>query len=283
LKISHKIKSILIKLCKRIGETSPILINWSEMYDLKPSAQLLDTMRISKDLIPTNVDAPSNQDILILAPHPDDEVIGMGGTLIQMIQNNCRVKVLYITLSDDEALVKEATDASKNVGYEIEFLGLEKRNISLDTSALEKFAHKINMTNAKHLFIPFMLDDHDDHRRVSELLQKAYHQGLIETKFCIWAYQVYTALPLNSVVDITNVISKKIEAIRYYRSQFKSRDWAHFAQGLNAFNMRFLSGRNDASYAEVFFRASLKNYIKMCDSYFGHNSGSCYELQSYKN
>ena len=44
----------------------------------------------------TIVSAP----VLILSPHPDDEAIGMGGTLCKHLDNGSDVTVLYLTDGD---------------------------------------------------------------------------------------------------------------------------------------------------------------------------------------
>ena len=39
--------------------------------------------------------------VLIVVAHPDDEVLGCGGTIAKLINQNCRVKVIF--LSDGES------------------------------------------------------------------------------------------------------------------------------------------------------------------------------------
>ena len=39
--------------------------------------------------------------ILVVVAHPDDEVLGCGGTIAKLIDNKCKVKVLF--LSDGES------------------------------------------------------------------------------------------------------------------------------------------------------------------------------------
>ena len=42
-------------------------------------------------------DLPSNKKIIIVAPHPDDEVIGLGGTLLRLLREKCTVEIIYMT------------------------------------------------------------------------------------------------------------------------------------------------------------------------------------------
>jgi len=282
LKLKEFLKKTIIKICRRLGETSPLLIDLHDIKDGENASHLLETMRLGKMLIPKTTLPPANKCIVICAPHPDDEVIGMGGTLIKMREQGCEVHVLYFTLADHKDLRPESEKLSKTLDFTAHYLGHQKHNIALDKQSLESATTLIEKIAPDHLFLPFMLDDHDDHRRVSEFLYHAFKSKTKEN-FDIWAYQVYTPLPLNTVIDITTSIDKKCTAIKHYKSQFTSRDWAHFAKGLNAFNVRFLSGTQDESYAEVFHRSSLSNYIKLCERYFGTNPEKCYEFQNYQN
>ncbi len=285
MKIKNAIKTTLIKLCRRLGETSPLLIDWKDLKDQAHAARLLETMRASKFLSPQEITPPQNKRILVLAPHTDDEVIGMGGTLIKMLESGCTVQVLYFTQATHKELRQESEELAKHLGFNASYLGYEKHQIPINEQSLSDLEIEINSFNPDSLFLPFVLDDHDDHRRISELLFTAFHKNFVKSKhrFDIWAYQVYTPIPLNALIDITDSIEQKCDAIRYYQSQFKSRDWAHYAKGMNAFNTRFLAGKNGENYAEIFFHSNLKNYIKLCDLYFGATPEECYEFQNYTN
>ena len=38
-----------------------------------------------------------NKKILIVAAHPDDEILGCGGTIAKLVKNNCKVDVLFLS------------------------------------------------------------------------------------------------------------------------------------------------------------------------------------------
>lgn len=278
------IKQTLVKLCKRLGETSPILLDFSGLQDGKNASALLDSMRNARFLEPKTVSSPKNQKVLIIAPHPDDEVIGMGGTLAQMIDNQCNVDVISLTFGADKPSVEEAQKCADFLNYKfIHFFDFTPKTITMDDETLKTFAHTIEKSKPDIIFVPFMLDDHDDHRRASDLLlssvEKKYLKNIDHIQ--IWAYQVYTAIPLNAVVNITNTMEKKLEAIEMYQSRFSQRHWSHFAMGLSAFNVRFLNGNKKKDFAEVFLQTPLTSYLKMCKTYFRKTSGNCYSTESY--
>ena len=49
------------------------------------------------DLLPYQTSVPQARAVLVLAPHPDDEVFGCGGTLVQMKAAGTRVIEVILT------------------------------------------------------------------------------------------------------------------------------------------------------------------------------------------
>ena len=58
-------------------------------------------MRSEQDLIPYTAGRLEGSPVLVLAPHPDDEVFGCGGALVQAAKNGIPVRVVVLT--DGEA------------------------------------------------------------------------------------------------------------------------------------------------------------------------------------
>lgn len=258
-----------------------VLRDWLALYDLPAAADVLGTMRFTRQIEPQLFDGPRAQDILVVAPHPDDEVIGPGGTLIRMANMGRKVTVLFVTSGKtDEAEVreKEARACCAMCGFEARFAGETAGAIRLDKAG-QALADVAAEKRPDAIFIPFLVDDHDDHRRVNESLLHGLAAAYPRRGPEIWAYQVYTPLPGNVVVDITDVADRKAQAIRGYASQMQRRDWAHFALGLNAFNCRLLPGSRNAEYAESFFVVPMSDYLDLCRRYFG--SGAAYYEAAY--
>jgi N-acetylglucosamine malate deacetylase 1 len=246
-----------------------ILREWERLPDAEAVADLLATMRLSRLLEPISLPGPSKKRIAVLAPHPDDEMIGPGGTLIAALRKGARVDVVYLTNGDDRPdrpRVTETTVVARRVGYSTEFLALDRPLTDTDAGA-RRLAEAIRPDRETCLFAPFVLDDHPEHRTASLLLARAHALGLLPGDLEVWAYQVYSALPTNVVVEIDEVHEEKANAIRgWAQSAMRSRDWAHYALGLNAYNSRFLGG-SKPSFAETFFVLPLKDYAELCRRY----------------
>lgn len=77
--------------------------------------------------------------ILVLAPHPDDEIIGVGGIIIKTLKNNGRVYIVY--LSDGEK-----SGASSNMEE------IKKQRISMTKTILKQL--NIKSENITRLHLP---------------------------------------------------------------------------------------------------------------------------------
>ena len=264
-----------------------VIKDWVSLSDLSACADVLSTMRFTRNLKPMVMEAPAGKRLLILAPHPDDEMIGPGGTVIEAIRKGCSVKTLYLSsgganctqASEREA---EARRVADQIGFDTEFLDLPPLEFDVGAETTAVLARQITAYAPDILLVTFLLDDHDDHRRASEMLFRAFESGAIAGDLEIWAYQVYTSLIPNVVVDITDTHERKAEAIGLFTSQMKSRDWAHFALGLNAYNSRFLSGPSTPRYAEAFFVVPLEDYADLCRVYFNRPPSETYYSDYYR-
>ena len=286
-----RIKSIFNRLENLIFTRSAykfIVKDWIELSDLSASADVLRTMRFTQNIEPILSDIEGKKRILVIAPHPDDEMIGPGGTLIKAIGNECKVKTLYLTSGgrtndENKERENEANLVAKKVGYQTEFLRKNTLGISLDTSIYKKLSKIIKLFSPDIIFVTFLLDDHDDHRRASELLLRTYEEEDLNDSIPVWSYQIYGSVLPNVVVDISEVYKSKIEAIKLFTSQMKSRDWAHYSLGLNAYNSRLIKGKTNHRYVEAFFVLPLKDYAGLCRRYFLQGENSAYYSEKYKN
>jgi len=174
--------------------------------------------------------------ILILAPHPDDETIGMGGTIKKL--NKLGHKIFLCIISDgasskdgDKKKSKIRKDDCKKVG---KFLGVA-RIIFLnfpDTRLMEIPQVEINSsiediikkTNPEILFIPPENDLHTDHSKVHNCALVASRSLTNQIKH-IYSYEILghvkTPFLPNVFIDIEKFLSKKITAFKMYKSEQK--------------------------------------------------------------
>ena len=119
-------------------------------------------------------------DALVIAPHPDDAEIGVGGTIVRLIQAGWKVGVLDLTSGEPTplgslALRKAETEAATAA------LGLTWRaNLGLPNRGLEPtLLHRRALTEVfrrvrpRLLFAPYWEDAHPDHLAATKLVEDA--------------------------------------------------------------------------------------------------------------
>lgn len=282
--ILSPIKRFAGKYLRRLATESNykfIVKDWLSLGDLEALSKALESKRFTRNLEPLVMDMPKAQRVLVISPHPDDDVFSSGGTMLKLAKSGCLIKVLYLTsgkeitykdgqggaLADGaERIEKEARAASKILGTDIEFWRYPAGGLKINDDTVKKIRKAFFEFEPQSVFLPFIADDHDDHRRGSRLFYEAF-RDCKELDFEVWAYQVYSTVIPNVAVDITDQMEKKTALIELWESRKESRDWAHYIKGLNAFNSRFLK-TNEPRYAEVFFVVPALEYIELCGVYF---------------
>ena len=134
------LRSALLRIEKRmLGRRAYkfIIRDWTRPTDLDAAADVLATMRFSRNLAPQQLAAPAGKRVLVLAPHPDDEMIGPGGTVILALDAGCTVRVLNVTSGGADAARREgeARKVAERVGFEAEFVGQAAGRIDVGDAA----------------------------------------------------------------------------------------------------------------------------------------------------
>jgi N-acetylglucosamine malate deacetylase 1 len=200
--------------------------------------------------------------VLVLAPHPDDETIGCGGALCQHAAAGDRIAAVFITsgelglkhLAREKAWrirESEARAAARHLGIaRLDFLRLPDWGVGehlKDGAALVR--RVLSKEQPKMIYAPHPHDGHPDHQSVLPLLRMAL-RGLRLRALAVRAYEVWTPLrEFDHVEDISRMMSRKLSALRAHRSQLGEFDYVRAVRGLNQF--RGALGAK-CRYAEVF-------------------------------
>ncbi|HMO83965.1 MAG TPA: bacillithiol biosynthesis deacetylase BshB1 [Lacipirellulaceae bacterium] len=178
-------------------------------------------------------------DILVIAPHPDDAELGMGGAIAKFLAEGRRVGVLDLTSGEPtphgspEIRVRETAAASRILGLAWrENLGLPNRSLQPTLEARAALAGVIRRTRPQWLFAPYWIDAHPDHVAATQLVEDArfwakltktdlpcepHHPQRIYNYYCVHLRQAATPA---FVLDISDWWEKKQAAIAAYQSQF---------------------------------------------------------------
>jgi LmbE family N-acetylglucosaminyl deacetylase len=210
------------------------------------------------DAIPYAPSRLRGERLLVLAPHPDDEVIACGGLVAQHIREGRSVRIVVATdgaEAGDAAVREEESRRALAIlgGAEVEFLRFPDRQLG---SAVAEHLHRVLHEFRPDLILaPSPIEIHPDHLALAtafcELIQRD------ETLFADLAvatvafYEVGQPLRPNAIVDITDVADAKYEAIAAHASQTATRDYVAYARGLNAYRAMTMPG--DVKFAEGYY------------------------------
>lgn len=119
-------------------------------------------------------------DALVIAPHPDDAELGMGGTICLLLEQGLRVGVLDLTDGEPtprgsvEIRARETAAATAALGIPWrENLGLPNRRLRATLAARGRLAGVIRRTRPRWLFAPHWVDAHPDHVAATRLVEAA--------------------------------------------------------------------------------------------------------------
>ena len=93
-------------------------------------------------------DLPSNKKIIIVAPHPDDEVIGLGGTLLKLIKEKCNVEIIYVTsgkLSEKKMREYELQKVCAKLNVKFHIIGGVAKNRLFGSEKIAKVIKNLNL------------------------------------------------------------------------------------------------------------------------------------------
>jgi LmbE family N-acetylglucosaminyl deacetylase len=233
-------------------------------------SDLINSLYFEEHIKPIEVQIPENKNILVIAPHPDDETLGCGGLLLQAAKKKCNIHILSLSsgaTNDAETREAELRKSANDLGVSnIIFLRLSDGFVGNEITG-KNILNDIFIKNKPDIIlIPFILDNHEDHKNANKLLIELKNHEELE----IWCYQVYSNIISNAYCDITDVSDIKYKILENYSSQLKYFDYINWNKGLNAWNSR-LSFKKNEKYLESYFIIPAKEYIQVCKNYFSNN------------
>lgn len=234
--------------------------------------------------------------ILVVSPHPDDDVLGAGGMMTLASRKGDPVYSVYVTdgrpqKKESKRIIatrkKEALDALHVVGARGGFfMGLDSRTFvaGREESAVQVLADIIDAVAPRAVYAPAPLERHITHVRVLELALSALRNTRGKRPE-LWGYAVWGSvygLPGTRTIDIHSVLPSKRRAVGKHKSQVRDKPYEKGMLGKNAYEGIFLDTHRKKQYAygETFLnmqellenrRLSLKGFCrKLFEKYLEH-------------
>ncbi|MFT7618283.1 MAG: LmbE family N-acetylglucosaminyl deacetylase [Planctomycetota bacterium] len=240
--------------------------------------------------MPHPCQSPPEGPVLVVAPHPDDELVGPGGALFKHSDQGDSISVVVVcdgTLGDpDQRFKKEGykqVREAETSGVLRDFLNCEdvtffgfvdgvtegnvdaiypnlppdpddKRRVLVDGLATHLEA-QIERVQPRVLYYPWSGEVHADHWACGEAVERLVaNRPELFAKTDVMGYEVWSTLVPETILEITDVIERKLEAIRRYETQMSYVDLAEVVAGMNRYRAMLLpfDSNNSIRYAEVY-------------------------------
>ena len=188
---------------------------------------------------------PEAREVLILAPHPDDEALGCGGTITLLNKRGVSSTVIFLTdgeklcgdSSTDIAKIRraEAQKASGMLGCrKALFLGFPDGEVNHRREKIYRSLYEIvEKKKPDIIFSPSPCDFHNDHIATADIAMELLKSpGSFKLAF----YEIYATLRFTHLIDIAESAENKRQVILNYRASLYERPelYVSASLGLNA-------------------------------------------------
>jgi N-acetylglucosamine malate deacetylase 1 len=210
---------------------------------------------------------------LVVAPHPDDEILGCGGTILKLSSSGVKVYILIVTrgkmeLYSEERIKnvrQEALKAHTLVGvtetrfFDFPAPDLDMTSIAEISTGISRILDELTIDT---LYLPHRGDIHNDHKVVFNaglVAARPFKKNIVKNIFCYetlseteWAapFSDDAFIPTR-FVNITNEFNKKLEAMRLFKSQLREFPNSRSLKSIEAL-ANFRGSTVGFSYAEAF-------------------------------
>ena len=197
-----------------------------------------------------------NNRMLVIAPHPDDETLGCGGTLLRMAEQGAELAWLIVSgisertgWSADQVAQRDEEIAQVAKMFRFSHVyNLRLQTARLDVlpvaELIEQFSSVFNSFQPEEVFLPHRSDVHTDHRAVFDagaactkwfrypsVRRVLAYETVSETGFGLDADCVFRP---NYFVDIGNYLDRKLEIAAVYQSELGKHPFPRSIEAIRA-------------------------------------------------
>lgn len=200
---------------------------------------------------------PEPLTILCVGAHSDDIEIGCGGTLLQLRQDDTKLRFHWVIFSAPGKRGEEARKAAElfTRGCDKEIILKEYRDGFLPYSGAEVknlFEELKGSVNPDLIFTHWQGDAHQDHRLISELTWNTFRNHLI-LEYEIPKYDGDMGRPNVFVPLDESVCQKKVDNLRETFESQHAKPWFERETFLGLMRLRGIESNAPSGYAEAFY------------------------------
>ena len=193
---------------------------------------------------------------IVVAPHPDDELLGAGGTILRRKAEGVDVFWLIITGMKKEqgwpvGKISKRKEEIKKVSEMLRFKKVFELNLpttQLELVPMNELINKISYifkeVEPSEVFVPHPSDIHTDHRRVFDAVASCTkwfrypsihrvlaYETLSETDFNLGTNKVFQP---NVFIDIEKYLQAKLDAMKIYTSEIGTSPFPRSLEAIEA-------------------------------------------------
>ncbi|UWR32285.1 PIG-L family deacetylase [Sulfitobacter sp. W027] len=227
---------------------------------------------------------PAGHWLSVVAPHPDDDVIGCGGLMALWSQADRQTNVAFLTdgemgsveSRDSNATAIDRTAAQRDIAVRRRGEAETALGNFADTTAhwlrgpdgrLHESEGDIALALGALwcqcppdlIAAPCPLDRHADHAVAARIVALAAKNADLPEQTPVWGYEVWSPTTASAVLNITEVASRKWEAISCHRSQLETTDYLAAVKGLGTYRA-VTAGIGPNSIAEAYRVMTVQSY-----------------------
>ena len=193
--------------------------------------------------------------VLAFGAHPDDIETGMAGTIAKYAMMGHKVLMVVTCVPNKkEKRIKEATNAAKVLGADVEILGIDPHELIFLRNIITQYDGIINNFNPDIVYTHWNKDSHQDHQSVANAVIATTRKN----NCTLYMYEQTIPGGLTPhgfmpqvFVDISDTFSKKIESLKAHKSQvdINGGNWLDYGLTGRAMYRGYQIG---VKYAEAF-------------------------------
>ena len=222
------------------------------------------------DLVPYLAGFPPGRRWLVLAPHADDETLGLGATLALGVDRGIEIRVVVVTDGAQQgtttAREAEAAAANRELGLRAPDLWrFPDRGLAAAFPRLvATLVAAVKGYSPDTLFVPSPVELHPDHRVLALAAQRALRRRTLlgltgRSPQWVATYEVSAPLRPNLLVGGDAVWERKRRAVACYGSQLEAGPYERVMEGLAAVRCLTLSG---VSHVEAFHLMATRSVVR---------------------
>jgi LmbE family N-acetylglucosaminyl deacetylase len=208
---------------------------------------------------PKVLELPPGRRFLVLSPHPDDDAVGCGGTIMKLLDAGAEVRVVYFSIQDGDFTREERKN---EIMRALDRLGVKDHRLreSVFPSVQETtrmISEELRSYQPDGVFVPSPFENHNEHLRVFEAFTHAV--GPMKNGPDALMYEVWGTLMPNLLVPVDEVMQRKVVAILEHWTQVKEIDYVKAAQGMNGYRAATMGLEG---WAEAFLSLPSSDLVK---------------------